>query len=139
MQFHHRDPGIVGLITRHTDNPQDFKDSKDSQNSKYSIKPINYGMIADGYHTSPSAIRMAYRANKQGLVNTLSLCDCVINFITGIVLVSDAAVVAGLPDGPYEIGDLPVEVKEGICVMRGTDTLAGRYLLSNVVKLFKII
>ncbi|XP_065886507.1 N-acetylglucosamine-6-phosphate deacetylase-like [Dysidea avara] len=118
LPFHHRDPGIVGLITRHTDkdsedqqgskDQQDQQGSKDQQDSQDSVKPIYYGLIADGHHTLRNAIRIAYRSNKKG-----------------IVLVSDAAVVAGLEDGFYEIGELPVEVKDGICVKRNTNILAG--------------
>jgi len=60
------------------------------------------------------------------LLNALYVCIFV--FLKGIVLVSDAAVTAGLKDGNYKIGDLLVEVKDGICVKRGTNTLAGRYV-----------
>jgi len=59
------------------------------------------------------------------LPNSLCVYIC---FLKGIVLVSDAAVTAGLKDGNYKIGDLLVEVKDGICVERGTNTLAGRYV-----------
>ena len=99
--------GIVGLITRDSD------------------KQLYYGLIADGYHTSPNAIQIAYRANKNGLIYHLSVMCTFAVFLIGIVLVSDAAPTAGQPDGFYVIGDLPVEVKNGKCVMRddsGGDT-----------------
>lgn len=51
LPFHHRDPGLVGLLT---------SDQIDKQ--------IFYGIIADGLHTHESAVRIAFRANPAGLV-----------------------------------------------------------------------
>jgi len=51
LPFHHRDPGIVGLLT---DNE--------------TPKPIFYGLIADGIHTHPTATRIAHRSHPRGLV-----------------------------------------------------------------------
>ena len=49
LQFHHRDPGIVGLLT------------------SYDIpKPMFYGLIADGIHTHPTATRIAHRSHPYG-------------------------------------------------------------------------
>ena len=50
-QFHHRDPGIVGLLTSDRLPPG---------------RHIFYGMIADGMHTNPAALRIAHRAHPQG-------------------------------------------------------------------------
>lgn len=51
LPFHHRDPGIVGLLT------------------SYDIpKPMFYGLIADGIHTHPTATRIAHRSHPRGLV-----------------------------------------------------------------------
>lgn len=51
LPFHHRDPGIVGLLT------------------SYDIpKPMFYGLIADGIHTHPTATRIAHRSHPSGLV-----------------------------------------------------------------------
>ncbi|XP_073252993.1 N-acetylglucosamine-6-phosphate deacetylase-like [Porites lutea] len=51
LPFHHRDPGIVGLLT------------------SYDIpKPMFYGLIADGIHTHPTATRIAHRSHPTGLV-----------------------------------------------------------------------
>ena len=49
LQFHHRDPGIVGLLT------------------SYDIpKLMFYGLIADGIHTHPTATRIAHRSHPCG-------------------------------------------------------------------------
>lgn len=50
-QFHHRDPGIVGLLTSDRLPPG---------------RHIFYGMISDGMHTNPAALRIAHRAHPQG-------------------------------------------------------------------------
>ncbi|XP_069762087.1 N-acetylglucosamine-6-phosphate deacetylase isoform X2 [Narcine bancroftii] len=72
LPFHHRDPGIVGLLT---------------SDRIPSRRPVFYGMIADGIHTNPAALRIAYRAHPQGLV-----------------LVSDAIMAMGLPSGRHTLG-----------------------------------
>ncbi|XP_078414925.1 N-acetylglucosamine-6-phosphate deacetylase isoform X3 [Cetorhinus maximus] len=51
LPFHHRDPGIVGLLT---------------SNETPVGRSVFYGMIADGIHTNPAALRIAYRAHPKG-------------------------------------------------------------------------
>ena len=49
-------------------------------------------------------------------------------YFLGIIIISDASPVTGLPDGTYELNDgIEVEVKKDICVMSNTNILAGRY------------
>jgi len=60
LQFHHRDPGLVGLLA----SDQIPKESK-----------LFYGIIADGNHTHPSTTRIAYRANTAGIVLVTDACS----------------------------------------------------------------
>ncbi|GIX68883.1 n-acetylglucosamine-6-phosphate deacetylase [Caerostris extrusa] len=54
LPFHHRDPGLVGLLT--------------SEKIPVNMK-IFYGIIADGIHTHPAALRIAYHSNPDGILN----------------------------------------------------------------------
>ena len=51
LPFHHRDPGLIGLISQSTP-----------------AQPIYFGIIADGIHTHESALKIAYSSNPCGLV-----------------------------------------------------------------------
>jgi len=53
LPFHHRDPGIVGLLT-----------SKAIPKGR----TLFYGVIADGTHTHDSALRIAHRTHPEGLI-----------------------------------------------------------------------
>ncbi|ELR62948.1 Putative N-acetylglucosamine-6-phosphate deacetylase, partial [Bos mutus] len=78
LPFHHRDPGIVGLLT---------------SDRLPAGRRIFYGMIADGIHTNPAALRIAHRAHPKGLV-----------------LVTDAVPALGLGNGRHTLGQQEVEV-----------------------------
>lgn len=53
-----------------------------------------------------------------------------------VVLVTDAMAAAGCEDGAYVLGELPVEVVDGIAHIAGTDTIAGSTLtLAKAVKI----
>ncbi|ESO99991.1 hypothetical protein LOTGIDRAFT_213201 [Lottia gigantea] len=93
LPFHHRDPHLVGLLTSNRLPP----------NSQ-----IFYGMIADGIHTHPAALRIAQRVNPKG-----------------IVLVTDAIQATGLPEGCYKFGTQQIEIKNNKATIAGTDTLCG--------------
>ncbi|XP_032957309.1 N-acetylglucosamine-6-phosphate deacetylase isoform X3 [Rhinolophus ferrumequinum] len=100
LPFHHRDPGIVGLLTSDQLPPG---------------RHIFYGMISDGTHTNPAALRIAHRAHPQGLV-----------------LVTDAVPALGLGNGRHTLGQQEVEVNgltayvaESALCSQGTKTLSG--------------
>ena len=65
-------------------------------------------LICDGMHIHPSVIRGTYRM-----------------FGERLVIVSDSMRCADMPDGQYELGGQPVELKSGRATLQGTDTLAG--------------
>jgi N-acetylglucosamine-6-phosphate deacetylase len=54
-------------------------------------------LIADGFHVAEEVLRMAFAAGGPD----------------GVVLVTDAMVAAGMPDGPYRLGSLAVQVVDG--------------------------
>ncbi|XP_034114269.1 N-acetylglucosamine-6-phosphate deacetylase [Drosophila albomicans] len=93
LPFHHRDPGLVGLL---------------ASDAIPAGKTIYFGIISDGVHTHPAALRIAYRTHREGLV-----------------LVTDAISALGLEEGVHHIGQLPLQVKQGKAFIAGTETLCG--------------
>ena len=97
--FHHRDPGLTGLV------------GTPSFRSR-----LHYGIIADGLHSHPASVSIAYQSHPQGCV-----------------LVTDAMCAMGLGVGSHQLGTMNVEVKRGtmsgrhgiMAVLSGTETLAG--------------
>ncbi|XP_034568164.1 N-acetylglucosamine-6-phosphate deacetylase [Notolabrus celidotus] len=93
LPFHHRDPGIVGLLT---------------SDRVPAGRTVYYGMIADGIHTNPAALRIAHRAHPSGLV-----------------LVTDAITAMGLPPGRHTLGQQVIEIQGLHAYVAGTTTLCG--------------
>ncbi|XP_062998977.1 N-acetylglucosamine-6-phosphate deacetylase [Elgaria multicarinata webbii] len=93
LPFHHRDPGIVGLLTSDRIPPG---------------QQVFYGMISDGIHTNPAALRIAHRAHPKGLV-----------------LVTDAITAMGLAPGRHTLGQQVIEVDGLNTYIAGTKTLSG--------------
>ncbi|XP_069381655.1 N-acetylglucosamine-6-phosphate deacetylase isoform X2 [Paralichthys olivaceus] len=93
LPFHHRDPGIVGLLT---------------SDQVPAGRTVFYGMIADGIHTNPAALRIAHRAHPSGLV-----------------LVTDAIAAMGLPPGRYKLGHQDIEIQGLHAYVADTKTLSG--------------
>lgn len=124
--FHHRDPGLFGLLTSPTGEDDDaILGSSKIQRRKSTVRNetdgIYWGVIADGIHTHPSALKIAYRANP-----------------AGCVLVSDAMGALGLEEGSYNIGTIRVQVRDNKATIEGTDTLAGSVApLSECLKVFQ--
>nr|CAD7397334.1 unnamed protein product [Timema cristinae] len=104
LPFHHRDPGLVGLLA-----------------SKQIPRIIYYGIITDGIHTHPAAIRIAHRTHPQGLV-----------------IVTDAISAMGLDEGTHTIGQMQVEVRGDRAVVAGTETLCGSITtMDKCLRVFK--
>lgn len=67
-------------------------------------------LICDGIHTDPEIVRLWWRCKGPERA----------------ILVTDAMAAAGMPDGEYQLGGFPVQVKEGRATARGV--LAGSVL-----------
>lgn len=93
LPFHHRDPGLVGLLAS--------DEIPESQQ-------VFFGIISDGVHTHPAALRIAHRTHPNGLI-----------------LVTDAISAMGLADGRHRIGQMEIEVRQGKAFVAGTNTLCG--------------
>lgn len=104
-----RNVGVVGLISA-------TKDKLPSEKIPY------YGLVADGIHVHPSAVKAAYDANPNKAI-----------------LVTDAMYLIGLEDGIYKRGNQSVEKKGHLLHLEGTDTIAGSatYILDCVHNLIK--
>ena len=68
----------------------------------------NAELICDGLHVHPSAVRAAFAM-----------------FPGRVVLISDSLRCAGMPEGDYMLGGQPITMKNGLCTLRGSDTIAG--------------
>ena len=65
-------------------------------------------LICDGLHIHPAVIRATHQL-----------------FGDHLVIISDSLRCAGMPDGEYELGGQPIEMKQGKATLKGSDTLAG--------------
>lgn len=66
-------------------------------------------IICDGVHIHPSMVKLFYRAfGKERMV-----------------LISDAVKAAGMPDGIYDLGGLPIKVVNSLATLLDSDTVAG--------------
>ncbi|XP_055844077.1 N-acetylglucosamine-6-phosphate deacetylase [Episyrphus balteatus] len=106
LPFHHRDPGLVGLLASKNLPPN---------------RTMYFGIIADGVHTHPAALRIAHRTHPEGLI-----------------LVTDAISALGLEEGLHHIGQLDLQVSDGKAFIAGTNTLCGSIApLDECVRIFK--
>ncbi|MCL6632800.1 MAG: N-acetylglucosamine-6-phosphate deacetylase [Alicyclobacillus herbarius] len=69
-------------------------------------------VIADGQHVTWDVLKLVVKVKGPD----------------GITLITDAMAAAGQPDGVYDLGGLPVEVKAGRACLAGTEQLAGSTL-----------
>ncbi|KAG4075562.1 hypothetical protein HA402_003387 [Bradysia odoriphaga] len=106
LPFHHRDPGLVGLLTSDA-----IPDGR----------TVYFGIISDGVHTHPAALRIAFRAHPDGLI-----------------LVTDAISAMGLEDGTHFIGQLAVDVRNKKAYIANTNTLCGSIApMDECVRIFQ--
>ncbi|KAB8339164.1 hypothetical protein FH972_022099 [Carpinus fangiana] len=90
--LHHRNPGIFGVLGQ----------------SERQWRPY-FGIIADGIHLHPTAIKIAFDSHPDGFI-----------------LVTDAMRLVGLPDGIYDWTNGDRIVKKGPhLTLEGTDKIAG--------------
>ena len=84
------------------------------------VTPQTYAeLICDGHHVSPAAARV--------LITVKGWAH--------VALITDALGCAGMPNGEYVSGGLPVEMRDGACYLRGSNTLAGSVAtMAQVVK-----
>ncbi|KAJ2397359.1 N-acetyl-glucosamine-6-phosphate deacetylase [Coemansia sp. RSA 2559] len=130
--FHHRDPGIIGLLGTSNDATRAQKTGVVGHSvSAGNAEPpsIFYGLICDGIHVHPNAVKIAYKSHS-----------------AGVILVTDAMGAMGLPDGQYRLGNLSVDVgyrseldgNPRAAIIHGTSTLAGSIVtLIECVRNFK--
>jgi N-acetylglucosamine-6-phosphate deacetylase len=77
-------------------------------------------LICDGFHVDPAAVEIYWKC--KGAERA--------------ILITDAMIAAGMPDGIYKLGELDVRVKDGMCIL-DENTLAGSTLtLDRGVKNF---
>lgn len=86
---------------------------------------ISCEVIADGHHVHPACIQLLAKAKSPD----------------HLVLITDAMAAAGMPDGDYNLGELIVNVKDGVARLKDGESLAGstltmiqgfRYLVETV-------
>jgi N-acetylglucosamine-6-phosphate deacetylase len=73
---------------------------------------ITCELISDGVHVHPAVVAHVVRAAGPPRV----------------AMITDAIAAAGMPDGRYELGSMPVEVRGGVARLAGGDSLAGSTL-----------
>lgn len=107
--FHHRMPGLVGLL---------------SSKAKLARSGLNrpfFSIIVDGIHVHESAVCMAYS-----------------NHPNGCVLVTDAMAAMGLGDGNHTLGNMKVSIQGDRATLANSDTLAGSVVsLDTCIKRFR--
>jgi len=84
-------------------------------------KRIMAEVIADGHHVHPAGIQMLTAAKGED----------------SVMLVTDAMAAAGMPDGDYELGGLPVQMMCGVARLKASGNLAGSTL--TMIEAFRYI
>ncbi len=112
--LHHRNPGIFGVlgVAEHPPNHPKQQQHEGQAGAVVPKRPY-FGLIADGIHLHPATVKIAWHAHPAGLV-----------------LVTDAMHMVGLPDGRYAWtngeGEHFIVKRGGTLELEGTGTIAGR-------------
>jgi N-acetylglucosamine-6-phosphate deacetylase len=111
--LHHRNPGIFGVLGTNTDTSTSTSITLQGPQRQRKRRPY-FGIISDGIHLHPTTIKIAWHAHPQGLI-----------------LVTDAMHMVGLPDGRYAWtngeGEHYIIKKGSVLELEGTGgTIAGR-------------
>ena len=101
--FHHRKPGLVGLL------------SSELKLSREGFERPFFSIIVDGIHVHEAAVAMAYNSHP-----------------SGCVLVTDAMAAMGLGDGTHTLGNMSVDIKCDRATLTGSDTLAGSVVSMDI-------
>jgi N-acetylglucosamine-6-phosphate deacetylase len=117
--LHHRNPGIFGVLGVAEPTPapsqlhQDQQQHHERQDEPKRTSRPYFGLIADGIHLHPATVKIAWHAHPAGLI-----------------LVTDAMHMVGLPDGRYPWtngeGEHFIVKKGGVLELEGTGVIAGR-------------
>lgn len=113
-QMHHRDPGVIGTLGAQVQSQRPY-----------------YGIIADGIHVHPNAVRLAYDCHPDGAVlvtdgQLASAFERMTTLLTSVHTAAMSLMDPRMPDGRHEWRDGRFIVKEGLKLrIDGTSTLAG--------------
>ncbi|MEW6379427.1 MAG: N-acetylglucosamine-6-phosphate deacetylase [bacterium] len=86
------------------------------------IRGISADIIADGLHVHPAALRLLWRQKGE----------------EGVILITDASPVAGLPPGTYPLWDRQVRLEEDRVLTIDSDQLAGSIItMDDAIRIFQ--
>lgn len=113
--LHHRNPGIFGVLGAaepHATSQPPQEQEQEGRKAATMIRPY-FGLICDGIHLHPATVKIAWHAHPAGLI-----------------LVTDAMHMVGLPDGRYPWtngeGEHFIVKKGGVLELEETGAIAGR-------------
>lgn len=120
--FHHREPGLIGLISKSNRDKTDTRDDeKKKLPQKQSFVAPYFSIIVDGEHSHPAAVRMAYELD-----------------FTKLILVTDAMSAMGFGSGTHSLGSMTVTIDGNKAVLANSNTLAGSIIsMDNCVRNLK--
>ena len=76
------------------------------------LDDVNVEVITDLVHLAPETIKLIFKCKR----------------LENIVMITDSISATSMGDGEYKLGELDVEVRNGVAKIKGTDTIAGSTL-----------